>query len=431
MAELNRRRLLLGSAGILALGLHPLVQAATKFLSGRITPERNRTRIVLETDNRIRYTYFMLDAPPRLVVDIENLAYTPGMGSEIARKIQSRDIMIRNIRSGQKDKNTVRLVADLKTKAQVSINALNPSGGSRYRLQIDLQPAAGAAANTGKTPAAQNRPDTARQSPPAPNTQSDDPLLDFMNEKQIMQPEPPLADNGARQPEKQRGRRKPVVVLDPGHGGKDPGATGPTGLREKDVVLAVALEAKKQLEAQGCQVYLTRSTDIFVQLKDRRRTARQVNADIFVSIHANASESPAAAGTEVFIWGQANSDLARKLADKENKADLVDGIPSVGNKEVDNILTDMMQAQTTTDSTRLGNLMLQRIARYHRLRHKTSETANFVVLRSLDIPSVLIELAFITNPAEEQQLKGRALRAKLADGIAEGIGAYLKNAVLR
>ena len=168
-----------------------------------------------------------------------------------------------------------------------------------------------------------------------------------------------------------------------------------------------------------------------MQLKDRRRTARQVNADIFVSIHANASESPAAAGTEVFIWGQANSDLARKLADKENKADLVDGIPSVGNKEVDNILTGMMRAQTTTVSTRLGNLMLQRIARYHRLRHKTSETANFVVLRSLDIPSVLIELAFITNPAEEQQLKGRALRAKLADGIAEGIGAYLKNAVLR
>ena len=220
-------------------------------------------------------------------------------------------------------------------------------------------------------------------------------------------------------------------MLDPGHGGVDPGAIGPGSVKEKDVAFAVALAAQSQLKAKGYIVHMTRTTDVKIPLLARRQKARQVNADLFISIHANSAEgAPTARGADVYIWGHANSERVRRLAKSENDADLVDGLPSVGNKDVDTILSDMMQSQTTADSTRLGNLILRNISGKVKLHRSQVDTANFLVLRSLDIPSVLLEMGFISNPQDEKLLSSANYQRSIAAGIAQAVEQYMKHVTL-
>ena len=426
MAGISRRRLLMWSAGGLLLGFSGNLFAATDILSAKLTSGKGRSRLAIETAGRVRYRYFMLDTPNRLVVDIEDVVPNKVL-SALAGQVRANDPLIAGIRIGKKDERTVRLVADLRGKAQVAVSNSPLADGQKHLLQVEL-----------------TTPNAAAPAPavaPAAAAAADDPIGDLA-QKHSRKAAPAAQDKAKERdsvapaapaepaPAKPVSKRRPIIMLDPGHGGKDTGAIGPNGVREKDVVLAVAKETQKLLEAQGYRVFLTRNDDQFIQLRDRRQKARQAKADLFVSIHTNSALSKAASGIDVFMWGQANSEAVRKLAEKENDADLVDGLPQNRNKEVNVVLTDMLQSQTANDSRRLGNLVLGQLGRRHRLHQGRVEQANFVVLRSLDIPSILVELAFVSNPTEEKLLSETAFRRKMAAGISEGVSMYLKKTKL-
>ena len=447
MAKISRRALL-ALAALSCTIRNAWAASANTFLSGKITPSGKNTRITLESAQRLKYTYFMLDKPNRLVIDMIDIANNNALAA-LPKSIKSNDPYISNARIGQKNATTTRIVFDLKQAANPKITAHNPSGSLKHRLQIDLGNEA-----SSTTPASQS----AQTKPPAqqPTQQptpheavattsaaaSDDPLMDLLNSKQQSQQQnqqsnqpqaqqtPPPAQT--QQPQAPatpaKTHRKPVIVLDAGHGGKDPGTTGTTGLHEKSVVLATALETKRQLQAKGYTVHMTRSGDTFIQLAQRRALAQRVKADLFISIHANASANPASQGADVYVWGKANSEQARQIALAENAADKIDGLPDVGNKNVNAIISDMMQAQTSTDSAKFGKLLLAQFGKFTKLRKGSVETADFVVLRSINVPSVLIELGFLSNPDEEKQLSNNNQRRRFAIAIAEAVQQYWKTA---
>ncbi|MBO7381433.1 MAG: N-acetylmuramoyl-L-alanine amidase, partial [Neisseriaceae bacterium] len=227
----------------------------------------------------------------------------------------------------------------------------------------------------------------------------------------------------------QRKKRRIIVMLDPGHGGEDPGAVGATGLKEKSVVLAIARETRKLLEAKGYKVYMTRNEDVFIPLRVRVAKARSVKADIFVSIHADASPKATARGTGVFALSQkgATSEAARYLANTQNAADSIGGVvEKVGNKMVDNTLFDLTQTATINDSLKLGKIVLNLLSKINKLHQGKVEQAAFAVLKAPDIPSILVETAFISNPIEEQKLAGQKFRTQCARAITEGIDTYFR-----
>jgi len=220
-----------------------------------------------------------------------------------------------------------------------------------------------------------------------------------------------------------------IVALDPGHGGEDPGAIGPSGLREKDVVLAVALALRDKLNAvPGMRVMMTRDADFFVPLNERVRKARRVQADLFVSIHADAFFKPEARGASVFALSSkgATSSAARWMATRENAADQVGGVnvKNVSDPQLLRALLDMSTTAQIKDSLRLGGEILSRIGKVGRLHKAQVEQAGFAVLKAPDVPSILVETAFISNPEEEEQLRDKAYRAQLVLALATGIKRY-------
>lgn len=220
-----------------------------------------------------------------------------------------------------------------------------------------------------------------------------------------------------------------IVALDPGHGGEDPGAIGPSGLREKDVVLAVALALREKLNAvRGMRVMMTRDADFFVPLHERVRKARRVQADLFVSIHADAFFKPEARGASVFALSTkgATSSAARWMASKENAADQVGGVnvQTVSDPQVLRAMLDMSTTAQIKDSLRLGNEVLSRIGKVGKLHKAQVEQAGFAVLKAPDIPSILVETAFISNPEEEDRLRDPDFRKQLVDALATGIRRY-------
>jgi N-acetylmuramoyl-L-alanine amidase len=236
-------------------------------------------------------------------------------------------------------------------------------------------------------------------------------------------PAPPLAIN------QNKLDRLIVIALDPGHGGEDPGAIGPTGLREKDVVLAVALKLRDRLNSNpNIRVMMTRDGDFFVPLHERVRKARRVQADLFVSIHADAFITPQARGASVFALSQggASSTAARWMADKENRADLVGGVNTVAVKdaEVMRAMLDMSTAAQIKDSLKLGSEVLGQIGKVGRLHKKAVEQAGFAVLKAPDVPSILVETAFISNPEEEAKLRDPEYQTQLVEALATGIARY-------
>ena len=224
----------------------------------------------------------------------------------------------------------------------------------------------------------------------------------------------------------------PVIVLDPGHGGEDPGAISKGGLREKDVVLSIARATKKRLESMGYKTYMTRNEDVFIPLGVRVAKARQLKADVFVSIHADSFTSPTARGTGVYALSTrgATSAAAKFLAQTQNSADLIGGVQKVGNRSVDDAILDMTQTATIKDSMVLGRYVLNELGKLNKLHKGHVDQANFAVLRAPDIPSVLVETAFLSNPTEEKLLASASFRQKSAEAIADGIKTYLGKAVL-
>lgn len=403
MAKLNRRTVLAIGVGSALTALTTALWAAPKFLSGSIqSVGTRRTRVILKSDGEFNYRYFTLTQPDRLVIDVDGMVQNQAL-MELAKKVPAADSFIARIRLGQKDANTVRIVFDLKRPIYAKIVR------QQNHLLIDL--------SESKPMLVGQKPHQSSDNNTLDKNKQEDTLGNFIEEKKQA---------------KITSSRRPVIVLDAGHGGKDPGAMSPrTGVKEKDIALSYARETKKLLEAKGYNVYMTRDDDTFIKLAERRRKAREVKADLFLSIHVNSSENHLVRGSDVFVWGaRANSESARKLAQAENDADYVDGMPSVGNKDVDVILTDMMRTQTETDSSRLGNAMLQRFAYYGKVLQKNVDRGDFVVLRSLDIPSVLVELGFISNAEDEKLLLNKTHQHNMAVAMADSVEIYLKNTIL-
>ncbi|WP_066567387.1 N-acetylmuramoyl-L-alanine amidase [Snodgrassella sp. CFCC 13594] len=435
MANLTRRTLLQFCSGSLLLSLAPAswAKAGADIVASRIWPATAYTRLTLESTTPIEYKQFMLSNPTRLVVDIKGFATNQVLHS-LSQKVLPMDPYIKSVRIGQFGNDTVRIVMDLKTAVNPQVFTLKPVANFRNRLVVDLYPSTAVALaqeqndplmallqdyNRGKINS--DGTSTAQAAAPTPPVQ-----------KPTQQASNTLIDNTPVPSKPNRLNRQPIVMIDPGHGGEDPGAIGPSGLREKDVVLAIARETKKQLDALGYKTYMTRNEDIFIPLGVRVAKARKLKADVFVSIHADAFTNPSAKGTGVYALSPkgATSAAAKYLAKTQNEADSIGGVNYSKDTTVNNTLFDLAQTATINDSLKLGKGVLDQLAKINKLHKGSVDQANFAVLKAPDIPSILVETAFISNPTEEQLLSTGAFRKKAASSIAGGVKGYLSNAVL-
>jgi N-acetylmuramoyl-L-alanine amidase len=430
---LTRRTLLKAGGTLLLSVLSPFARAA-QILAVRVWPAADYTRVTLENDSNLKATHFVVPDPYRLVVDIEGLDLNPTLKSLVA-KIQSGDPYIKQVRVGQNRPNVVRLVFDLKEEITPQVFALAPVGAYKHRLIFDLYPVTpvdpiaamiekGEWLRDGAAPTGQPELPAA---PPDPTAKQQTEMPAMV----VVKPEPPAQFRPAepkveaRQP---KVARLITIALDPGHGGEDPGAIGASGSREKDIVLAIAKRLKFKLEElPNVRVMLTRDGDYFVPLGVRVEKARKVQADLFVSLHADAFVEPSARGSSVFVLSEkgASSTAARWLANKENLADTIGGI-NLGstNKQLASVLFDLSTTAQINDSLKLGKAVLGEIGGIARLHKGAVEQAGFAVLKAPDIPSILIETAFISNPEEEARLKDNGYQDQIASAITKGIRRY-------
>ena len=447
------RRRALQQLGLLALGLGraDLSWGAT-ILAVRVWPAADYTRVTLESDQPLVARQSLADNPPRLVIDIDGLELSPAL-RELVGKVQADDPFIAGVRIGQYRPRVVRLVIDLKQAAAPQQLSLAPVAAYRHRLVFDLYPTEAADPllalirdrEQAAAQAAQSVQDAlgdfigriekplqaggAPASGPLLAQRSGPPAIPASGAAPPPQSTPAPVPT-ALPPDEQRSiDRLVVVALDPGHGGEDPGAVGPSGLREKDVVLAVALKLRDRLNSvPGMRAMLTRDADFFVPLHERVRKARRVQADLFVSIHADAFITPAARGASVFALSEngATSAAARWLANKENAADGVGGagVASVKDAQVLRAMADMSTTAQIKDSLRIGGEVLGLIGKVGALHKRRVEQAGFAVLKAPDIPSILVETAFISNPDEEALLRDVAYQDRLVEALFTGIRRY-------
>ncbi|GIZ52997.1 N-acetylmuramoyl-L-alanine amidase [Noviherbaspirillum aridicola] len=411
-AASRSRRTLIKAGGTLLLSVFASVPArAAQILAVRVWPAEDYTRVTLENDSNLKATHFIVKDPERLVVDIEGLELNQTL-KELVAKIQSNDPYIRQVRVGQNRPNVVRLVFDLKEEINPQVFTLAPVGEYRHRLIFDLYPVAPpdpilALIEKGEWTRAPQA-----ETPAVPETK----------------PVPETARSEAAEDKPQALTRMVTIALDPGHGGEDPGAIGRRGSREKDVVLAIAKRLKQRIEQQpNMRVMLTRDGDYFVPLHVRVQKARKVQADLFVSIHADAWIEPTARGSSVFALSEkgASSTAARWLANKENAADLIGGVNiRTHDKQLASVLLDLTTTAQINDSLKVGRAVLAELGGINRLHKQAVEQAGFAVLKAPDIPSILIETAFISNPEEEAKLTDDDYQDKMADAVFKGIRKY-------
>ncbi|MEY3669341.1 MAG: hypothetical protein RL258_736, partial [Pseudomonadota bacterium] len=429
-----------------ALGLPPPARAV-EVVAVRVWPAANYTRVAIEHDTpRLLYTTTRLVRPERLVVDIQNLQLGYGL-RQILAGIQPNDPFIAQVRVGQFKPHIVRMVFDLKQAIRAQVFTLPPIAQYQHRLVIDLYPEIEAdpllaflreyEASRAQSALGNPSPDPQAQAPsPRPPTT---PQTGEATRSPTAQPQAsanaPTAGASREASSKEGPRPSPsrggfiTIAIDPGHGGEDPGAIGRGGTREKDVVLRIARELKRQIDAQpAMRAFLTRDGDFFVPLARRVALSRQVNADLFVSVHADAWVSPTAQGASVFALSDkgATSAAARWMANKENESDSIGGV-KLG--QADDLLTQTLLDMSTTAqikySLKLGQSVLREIGRVNRLHKPQVEQAGFAVLRAPDIPSILVETAFISNPDEERRLRDAAYQREVAVAMRRGIEDYL------
>lgn len=360
---------------------------AMQLSATRLWPSPDYTRLTLEAPQPVTYKYFSLANPERLVVDLEGVEAGPALDA-LVTQLAADDPYIAAIRVGMNRPGVMRLVLDLKRASKPSVFALQPLAQYGHRLVIDL-----------------HAPDAAPQAAaPAPDLRT---------------PAKPAAPQYAR---------LITVAIDAGHGGEDPGAIGAAGSREKDITLALAKKLKQKLDAQdNMRAVLVRDGDYFVPLSQRVGKARAAKADLFLSIHADAFIKPHARGSSVFALSEsgATSTAARWLAKKENEADLIGGVNiDVKDPFLKRTLIDLSQTATINDSLKLGRAVLKEIGGVNTLHKNYVEQAGFAVLKAPDIPSILVETAFISNPEEEKRLNDAEYQDKLVDAIVDGIKTY-------
>ena len=418
----GRRELIKFAGAALLLLVTPVSQAAIERRSGilavRVWPAADYTRVAIEYNAPLKYTHFTVKNPERLVVDIEGVEFNSVLEG-LADKIVPDDPNIKLLRAGRFKPGVVRLVMELKNEVAPQVFVLPPAGEYGHRLVLDVYPA----------------------DPP-------DPLLQLLDKAGLKEPGKADPQNGRELPaqfekrleavsesrKEEAVQGKPVVdrlvtiMLDPGHGGEDPGAVGRGGSHEKNFTLAVARRLKYKLDAEpNMRAVLTRDRDFFLPLHMRVQKARRIQSDLFVSIHADAFTQPDANGSSVFVLSEsgASSSAARYLAQKENAADLVGGV-NLGARDpiLARTLLDLSQTATINDSLKLGKAVLNELGGINRLHKASVEQAGFAVLKAPDIPSILIETAFISNPEEERRLNDDAYQDKMASAIITGIRKY-------
>ena len=435
MSTPTRRDALRSLGGFaLLLGGHHAAYGAS-IVAVRVWPAAEYTRVTLESDAPLVGKHFMMFNPPRLVIDVEGLELSPVL-REIVAKVRPDDPFIASVRVGQNQVRLVRLAFDLKQETAPQLFALAPVDPYQHRLVFDLYPT--------QPPdpllaLIREKEDAERQATQAVQ----DALGEFIGkvDRPLEQPPSAVAPAAPAAPAprtqtpappsalaREKIDRLVVVAIDPGHGGEDPGAIGPSGLREKDVVLAIALKLRDRINAvPGMRAMLTRDADFYVPLHDRVRKARRVQADLFVSVHADAFRTPKARGASVFALSEngASSSAARWMANRENAADLVGGVNlKVKDQTIVRTLLDMSTTAQIKDSLKVGHEVLGRIGEVGHLHKPHVEQAGFAVLKAPDIPSILVETAFISNPEEEAKLRSPKYQKYLVEALASGIQRY-------
>jgi len=433
----SRRQLLAAATTLFVLPVVPSIGHAAEIVAVRTWPAEEYTRVTLEMDTELRAKHFTLDGPDRLVVDIEGLRMSEALDTLIS-KIEHDDPYIDAVRIGQNTPDVVRLVIDLKQSIAPQVFTLKPVGKYQYRLVIDMypkvaqdpllaimedlesDPLAEILAQLPREGEAAPIPSVKGQSKPAP-----------IASKQPQTPAKPDRPQAPSAPAPAQRSGPILIAIDAGHGGEDPGAIGPGGTREKDITLQIAKRLKRHIDAQpNMRGYLTRDGDYFVPLHVRVQKARRVQADLFVSIHADAFTKPSANGSSVFALSQhgATSAAARLMAQRENEADLIGGVNLKShNRQVAEVLLDLSTAAQISDSLQLGTDILNELGKVNRLHKNKVEQAGFAVLKAPDIPSILIETAFISNPTEERKLSNPDHQERLSKAIVAGIQGYFNN----
>lgn len=444
---MKRRALVKQGALVLSLGLlhrHALGAQSPNILTVRVWPAPEYSRVTIESDAPLSASQTVIANPPRLAVDISGVTLNPAL-KELVAKVKADDPNIEGVRVGQYSADVVRLVIDLKQGVRPQMFTLAPVAAYQHRLVLDLYPVRSI------DPLDALVAQYAQPKASAPARSASDPLGDLMAQRlgkatesaPVPAPTAPPAQpapttpsspgaNLTQGPSFLRTDRLIIIALDAGHGGEDPGAIGPGGTMEKDVVLKLAHLLRDRINASSIKgtpmrAFLTRDADYFVPLHVRVQKARRVQADLFVSLHADAFFTPEPQGASVFALSQggASSSAARWMAAKENKADLIGGLNvKAKGLEVQSALLDMSTTAQIVDSLKLGGTLLGEVGRVGKLHKGQVEQASFAVLKAPDIPSVLVEAAFISNPAEERKLNSEEFQNQFADALMRGLLAY-------
>ncbi len=413
----------------LILGLVLLISAGAQAASvkaARLWPSPEYSRIAIELDDAVSFKQFSLKNPERIVLDLEGVSPEAAL-NELTSKVAPQDAYIASIRVGLNRPGVTRLVVELKTEVRPQIFTLKPMGDYGHRLVMDLYPASlttienlvedaieRAERKVDPNRAAETKPEKTDKPQPAATAAP----KDGKQEKAAKTP----------QPAKPEYVRLITIAIDAGHGGEDPGAKGASGSHEKDITLSIARRLKGMIDkVENMRAYLTRDGDYFIPLHERVNKARKVQADLFVSIHADAFIKPHARGSSVFALSEkgATSAAAKWLAKHENDADLIGGV-NIAVKDIylKQTLLDLSQTAQIADSLKLGKAVLEEIGGINQLHKGQVEQAGFAVLKAPDIPSILVETAFISNPDEEKRLNDEEYQDKMAMAIVSGIKRY-------
>ena len=431
------RRSFLRSVGSLCLrSVTPagaLAAAASSIVAVRVWPAEDYTRVTIEHKGPVKFTQSMVHNPERLVVDIEGIELN-GVLKSLGDKVGPNDPYIKQLRAANFKPGVVRLVLDLKSEVAPQVFNLPPVGTYDSRLVMDIYPTVAQDALMQLVSSKQS----AAPVSPAAESKAKPELIKPEPTKPVVEPEvmpkqvdatPKQADAPPARGATKKSAKVVTIVLDPGHGGEDPGAIGSRGSMEKNVTLSIARRLRQRIENDpNMKAALTRDGDFFVPLQTRVQKARRARADLFVSIHADAWIKPEARGSSVFVLSEkgASSAAARYLAQKENDADKVGGVNfTVADPHLARTLMDLTQTATQNDSMKLGTSVLTNLGSVNALHKPSVEQAGFAVLKAPDIPSILIETAFISNPDEEKRLNDEEYQEKLAEAIMRGIRQYL------